>query len=154
MKTWEFMKNWENNTVYKNANWPSSLLNSKKLVLLLKATNVLVSQSDISHHCLFHLKLGRLIFIWNFVIFSTKSSRFSGKLAESEVLDITDRLNALTAQNNALANSKRKLEGEVESTKGEIEEALEVARSSEERSRKSISEVSYCLNRNWRLNKE
>jgi len=72
-----------------------------------------------------------------------ESNERARKLAEAEVLDITDRLNALTAQNNALANSKRKLEGEVESTKGEIEEALEAARASEERARKSISEATH-----------
>merc|ERR1712050_322674 len=71
-----------------------------------------------------------------------ESNERARKMAESEVLDITDRLNTLTAQNNALANMKRKLEGEVESTKGEIEEVLEAAKASEERARKSVAEAS------------
>merc|ERR1712050_468707 len=71
-----------------------------------------------------------------------ESNERARKMAESEVLDITDRLNALTAQNNALANAKRKLEGEVESAKGEMEEVLEAAKASEERARKSVSEAS------------
>ena len=63
-------------------------------------------------------------------------------MAEAEVLDVTDRLNGLTSQNNALANAKKKLEAAVESAKGEVEEAFEAAKASEERARKSVLEVS------------
>merc|ERR1712002_1133869 len=57
-----------------------------------------------------------------------ESNERARKMAEAEVLDVTDRLNGLTSQNNALTNAKKKLEAVVESAKGEVEEAFEAAR--------------------------
>merc|ERR1712142_1419572 len=71
-----------------------------------------------------------------------ESNERARKMAESEVLDITDRVSALTAQNNALANAKRKGDNELELAKGEMEEILVAAKSAEERARKSVAEAS------------
>merc|ERR1712135_110583 len=70
-----------------------------------------------------------------------ESNERARKMAEAEVLDVTDRLNGLTSQNNALAGAKKKLEAAVESAKGEVEEAFEAAKASEERARKSVLEA-------------
>merc|ERR1712142_1188697 len=70
-----------------------------------------------------------------------ESNERARKMAEAEVLDVTDRLNGLTSQNNALTNAKKKLEAAVESAKGEVEEAFEAAKASEERARKSVLEA-------------
>merc|ERR1712142_1162510 len=70
-----------------------------------------------------------------------ESNERARKMAEAEVLDVTDRLNGLTSQNNALTNAKKKLEAVVESAKGEVEEAFEAAKASEERARKSVLEA-------------
>jgi len=51
-------------------------------------------------------------------------------------------VSALTAQNNALANAKRKGDNELELAKGEMEEILVAAKSAEERARKSVAEAS------------
>merc|ERR1712142_61036 len=71
-----------------------------------------------------------------------ESNERARKMAESEVLDITDRVSALTAQNNALVNAKRKADNELELAKGEMEEILVAAKSAEERARKSVAEAS------------
>merc|ERR1712142_1277401 len=71
-----------------------------------------------------------------------ESNERARKMAESEVLDITDRVSALTAQNNALVNAKRKGDNELELAKGEMEEILVAAKSAEERARKSVAEAS------------
>merc|ERR1712136_614065 len=70
-----------------------------------------------------------------------ESNERARKMDEAEVLDVTDRLNGLTSQNNALAGAKKKLEAAVESAKGEVEEAFEAAKASEERARKSVLEA-------------
>merc|ERR1712135_225506 len=70
-----------------------------------------------------------------------ESNERARKMAEAEVLDVTDRLNGLTSQTNALAGAKKKLEAAVESAKGEVEEAFEAAKASEERARKSVLEA-------------
>merc|ERR1712142_857126 len=71
-----------------------------------------------------------------------ESNERARKMAESEVLDITDRVNALTAQNNALANSNRKTANDLEAAKGEMEAILVAAKTAEERARKAQSEAS------------
>merc|ERR1712142_535247 len=70
-----------------------------------------------------------------------ESNERARKMAEAEVLDVTDRLNGLTSQNNALTNAKRKGDNELELAKGEMEEILVAAKTAEERARKAQSEA-------------
>nr|XP_026694242.1 myosin-6-like [Ciona intestinalis] len=60
------------------------------------------------------------------------------KLAETELLDSSERSNMLHTQNTALINQKRKLEGELQTMQGEVEEAVQEQRNAEEKAKKSI----------------
>merc|ERR1712135_4742 len=52
-----------------------------------------------------------------------ESNERARKMAEAEVLDVTDRLNGLTSQNNALAGAKKKLETKVTELTTKVDEA-------------------------------
>ena len=78
------------------------------------------------------------------------------KLAESELMEASERSNLLHTQNTALINQKRKLEGELQHMQGEIEESIQEQRNAEEKAKKAIVDVSSrCLLHSlWRSQSE
>uniref|UniRef100_H2Z1P7 Myosin motor domain-containing protein n=1 Tax=Ciona savignyi TaxID=51511 RepID=H2Z1P7_CIOSA len=71
-----------------------------------------------------------------------ESNERARKHAEAELLDISDRINALSAQNSALSSAKRKLETDNEQLRGELEEALLEAKGADERAKKATMDAS------------
>lgn len=67
----------------------------------------------------------------------------TGKVAEAEVLDINDRLSALSAQNSSLAAAGRKSANDYAVAKSELDDAISAANAAEDRARKAISDVSF-----------
>merc|ERR1712121_114134 len=63
------------------------------------------------------------------------------KQAEAELLEVTDRVNNLSAQNSALSSARRKLETENEQMKSELDEALAEAKAADERAKKAVSDA-------------
>merc|ERR1712136_682641 len=64
------------------------------------------------------------------------------KVAEAEVLDINDRLGALSAQNSSLAAAARKSANDYAVAKAELDDALSAANAAEDKARKAISDAS------------
>nr|XP_002119856.2 myosin heavy chain, cardiac muscle isoform [Ciona intestinalis] len=60
------------------------------------------------------------------------------KLAETELLESSERSNLLHTQNTALINQKRKLEGELQTMQGEVEESVQEQRNAEDKAKKAI----------------
>lgn len=54
----------------------------------------------------------------------------------------SERANLLHTQNTALINQKRKLEGELQTMQGEVEESVQEQRNAEEKAKKAIVDVS------------
>ncbi|KAM4662535.1 myosin-4-like [Discoglossus pictus] len=63
------------------------------------------------------------------------------KIAEQELLDVTERVQLLHSQNTSLINSKKKLEGDASQLQGEVEEAIQEARNAEEKAKKAITDA-------------
>lgn len=63
------------------------------------------------------------------------------KLAEGELMEASERANLLHAQNTALINQKRKLEGEIQTMQSDVEEAVQEQRNAEEKAKKAITDV-------------
>merc|ERR1712226_1006410 len=63
------------------------------------------------------------------------------KLAETELNESNERSNLLHTQNTALINQKRKLETELQTVQGEVEEAISECRNAEEKAKKSITDA-------------
>merc|ERR1712202_23702 len=61
-----------------------------------------------------------------------ESNERSRKQAESELLELTDRVNNLSAQNSALSSARRKLE---------LDEALSEVKGADERAKKAVSDA-------------
>nr|XP_039265787.1 LOW QUALITY PROTEIN: myosin-16-like [Styela clava] len=72
---------------------------------------------------------------------SLESNERARKIAESELLEITERVNLMSAQNSALSSAKRKLETENDQMRGELEEALAEARNADERAKKAVGDA-------------
>lgn len=66
----------------------------------------------------------------------------SGKHAEAELIEVSDRLSGLAAQNSALAGARRKLESDNEQLRSDLEEALLDAKNADERAKKAVIDVS------------
>lgn len=64
------------------------------------------------------------------------------KVAENELMEVSERANLLHTQNTALINQKRKLEGEIQVMQGDIEESVQEQRNAEEKAKKAITDVS------------
>ena len=67
---------------------------------------------------------------------------YSGKQAEGELLEVSDRVNNLSAQNSALSSARRKLETENEQIRAELDEALAESKGADERAKKAVADVS------------
>ncbi|KAM3865581.1 myosin-7-like [Diretmus argenteus] len=63
------------------------------------------------------------------------------KLAEQELLDVTERVQLLHSQNISLLNTKKKLEGDTSQLQTEVEEAVQECRNAEEKAKKAITDA-------------
>merc|ERR1719369_2391713 len=63
------------------------------------------------------------------------------KQAEAELLEVTDRVNGLSAQNSALSSARRKLETENEQMHAELDEALSESKAADERAKKAVADA-------------
>uniref|UniRef100_UPI00398EB791 myosin-7-like isoform X1 n=2 Tax=Pristiophorus japonicus TaxID=55135 RepID=UPI00398EB791 len=63
------------------------------------------------------------------------------KLAEQELLEATERVNLLLAQNTGLINQKKKLESDINYLSTEVEEAVQECRNAEEKAKKAITDA-------------
>merc|ERR1712121_573907 len=70
-----------------------------------------------------------------------ESNERARKQAESELLEVTDRVNNLSAQNSALSSARRKLETENEQMRAELDEALSEVKGADERAKKAVSDA-------------
>ncbi|XP_035471646.1 myosin heavy chain, fast skeletal muscle-like [Scophthalmus maximus] len=72
------------------------------------------------------------------VVEQTERSR---KMAEQELVDVSERAGLLHSQNTSLLNTKKKLDADVTQLHGEIEEAVQEARNAEEKAKKAITDA-------------
>nr|DBA27447.1 TPA: hypothetical protein GDO54_007938 [Pyxicephalus adspersus] len=63
------------------------------------------------------------------------------KVAEQELLDVTERVQLLHTQNTSLINTKKKLESDVSQLQNEVEEAVQESRNAEEKAKKAITDA-------------
>ncbi|XP_062376920.1 myosin-7-like [Sardina pilchardus] len=63
------------------------------------------------------------------------------KLAEQELLDVSERVQLLHSQNTSLLNQKKKLEGDTSQLQNEVEEAVQECRNAEEKAKKAITDA-------------
>ncbi|KAF4087863.1 hypothetical protein AMELA_G00076180 [Ameiurus melas] len=63
------------------------------------------------------------------------------KLAEQELLDVSERVQLLHSQNTSLLNQKKKLEGDTAHLQTEVEEAVQECRNAEEKAKKAITDA-------------
>ncbi|XP_058246464.1 myosin-7 isoform X1 [Hemibagrus wyckioides] len=63
------------------------------------------------------------------------------KLAEQELLDVSERVQLLHSQNTSLLNQKKKLEADTSQLQTEVEEALQECRNAEEKAKKAITDA-------------
>ncbi|XP_063312181.1 myosin-4-like [Pelobates fuscus] len=63
------------------------------------------------------------------------------KLAEQELLDVTERVQLLHSQNTSLINTKKKLEADVTQLQSEVEEQLQESRNADEKAKKAITDA-------------
>uniref|UniRef100_A0AAQ5XLQ4 Myosin-7 n=1 Tax=Amphiprion ocellaris TaxID=80972 RepID=A0AAQ5XLQ4_AMPOC len=63
------------------------------------------------------------------------------KLAEQELLDVTERVQLLHSQNTSLINHKKKLEADTSQLQTEVEEAVQECRNAEEKAKKAITDA-------------
>ncbi|KAF3696369.1 Myosin-7 Myosin heavy chain 7 Myosin heavy chain slow isoform [Channa argus] len=63
------------------------------------------------------------------------------KMAEYELLEVTERVNLLTTQNTGLVNQKKKLETDLSLLTGEVDEAMQESRTAEEKAKKAITDM-------------
>ncbi|KAG5842091.1 hypothetical protein ANANG_G00173980 [Anguilla anguilla] len=63
------------------------------------------------------------------------------KLAEQELLDVSERVQLLHSQNTSLLNQKKKLEGDTAQLQTEVEEAIQECRNAEEKAKKAITDA-------------
>ncbi|XP_053186083.1 myosin-7-like [Scomber japonicus] len=63
------------------------------------------------------------------------------KLAEQELLDVSERVQLLHSQNTSLLNQKKKLESDSAQFQTEVEDALQECRNAEEKAKKAITDA-------------
>ncbi|CAB1440941.1 unnamed protein product [Pleuronectes platessa] len=63
------------------------------------------------------------------------------KMAEHELLEVVERVNVLSTQNSGLMNHKKKIEADLSVLTGEVEEAIQERRSSDEKAKKAITDA-------------
>uniref|UniRef100_A0A668W463 Myosin heavy chain 7 n=1 Tax=Oreochromis aureus TaxID=47969 RepID=A0A668W463_OREAU len=65
----------------------------------------------------------------------------SRKLAEQELLDVSERVQLLHSQNTSLINQKKKLEADTSQLQTEVEESVQECRNAEEKAKKAITDA-------------
>uniref|UniRef100_A0A3Q3QSL7 Myosin-7 n=1 Tax=Monopterus albus TaxID=43700 RepID=A0A3Q3QSL7_MONAL len=65
----------------------------------------------------------------------------SRKLAEQELLDVSERVQLLHSQNTSLLNQKKKLEADMSQLQTEVEDAVQECRNAEEKAKKAITDA-------------
>ncbi|XP_064847911.1 myosin heavy chain, fast skeletal muscle-like [Oncorhynchus masou masou] len=63
------------------------------------------------------------------------------KVAETELVDASERVGLLHSQNTSLLNSKKKLESDLVQVQGEVEDIVQEARNAEEKAKKAITDA-------------
>ncbi|XP_068197313.1 myosin-7-like isoform X2 [Antennarius striatus] len=63
------------------------------------------------------------------------------KLAEQELLDVSERVQLLHSQNTSLINQKKKLEADTSQLQNEVEDAVQECRNAEEKAKKAITDA-------------
>uniref|UniRef100_A0A8C2ZGU2 Myosin-7-like n=1 Tax=Cyclopterus lumpus TaxID=8103 RepID=A0A8C2ZGU2_CYCLU len=63
------------------------------------------------------------------------------KLAEQELLDVSERVQLLHSQNTSLLNQKKKLEADASQLQNEVDEAVQECRNAEEKAKKAITDA-------------
>ncbi|XP_028649518.1 myosin-7 [Erpetoichthys calabaricus] len=63
------------------------------------------------------------------------------KLAEQELIEISERVQLLHSQNTSLINQKKKLESDIAQLQTEVEEAVQECRNAEEKAKKAITDA-------------
>uniref|UniRef100_A0A3Q3XLE6 Myosin heavy chain 7 n=1 Tax=Mola mola TaxID=94237 RepID=A0A3Q3XLE6_MOLML len=72
---------------------------------------------------------------------SLEQTERSRKLAEQELLDVSERVQLLHSQNTSLINNKKKLEADASQLQTEVEEAVQECRNAEEKAKKAITDA-------------
>ncbi|XP_062376904.1 myosin-7-like [Sardina pilchardus] len=70
-----------------------------------------------------------------------EQSEKARKLAEQELLDVSERVQLLHSQNTSLTNNKKKLENDVNQLQTEVEDAVQECRNAEEKAKKAITDA-------------
>ncbi|XP_056406587.1 myosin-4-like [Hyla sarda] len=65
------------------------------------------------------------------------------RVAEQELVDVSERVTLLHSQNTSLINTKKKLETDVSQLQSEVEEAIQESRNAEDKAKKAITDVSF-----------
>uniref|UniRef100_A0A8B9CSU2 Myosin tail domain-containing protein n=2 Tax=Anser TaxID=8842 RepID=A0A8B9CSU2_9AVES len=65
----------------------------------------------------------------------------SRKVAEQELMDASERVQLLHAQNTSLINTKKKLEADIAQIQSEMEDTIQEARNAEEKAKKAITDA-------------
>ncbi|KAJ8011094.1 hypothetical protein DPEC_G00054620 [Dallia pectoralis] len=65
----------------------------------------------------------------------------SRKVAETELVDASERVTLLHSQNTSLLNTKKKLETDLLQVQGEVEDIVQEARNAEEKAKKAITDA-------------
>ncbi|CAB1326814.1 unnamed protein product [Coregonus sp. 'balchen'] len=63
------------------------------------------------------------------------------KVAETELVDASERVGLLHSQNTSLLNTKKKLESDLVQVQGEVEDIVQEARNAEEKAKKAITDA-------------
>ncbi|XP_040023140.2 myosin-7 [Gasterosteus aculeatus] len=63
------------------------------------------------------------------------------KLAEQELMDVSERVQLLHSQNTSLLNQKKKLESDTAQLQNEVDEAVQECRNAEEKAKKAITDA-------------
>merc|ERR1712142_163430 len=63
------------------------------------------------------------------------------KVAEQELVDVSERAGLLHSQNTSLINTKKKLESDLAQIQGEVEDSIQEARNAEEKAKKAITDA-------------
>ncbi|XP_069050592.1 myosin heavy chain, fast skeletal muscle-like [Lepisosteus oculatus] len=63
------------------------------------------------------------------------------KVAEQELLDVSERVQLLHSQNTSLINTKKKLESDIVQLQGEVDDTIQEARNAEEKAKKAITDA-------------
>ncbi|XP_048410835.1 myosin-4-like isoform X2 [Stegostoma tigrinum] len=65
----------------------------------------------------------------------------SRKIAEQELVDVTERVQLLHSQNTSLINTKKKLDADLNHLQSEMEEIIQESRNAEEKAKKAITDA-------------